>query len=70
VTRREIGFLVIGLGSGLLLAVFAILAVLRSLSRNAFIISYGWDKAILIVPLGLIVLGAVLILYKTKIAAK
>jgi hypothetical protein len=66
VTRREIGFLVIGLGVGLLFAVFATVEVLRSLNRIAFIIAYGWDKAILTVPFLLLVTGLVLVLYRSK----
>jgi hypothetical protein len=66
VTRRELGFLVIGLGIGLLFAVFATVSILRSLNERVFIISYGWDKAMLTVPLLLLTIGMLLVLYKRK----
>jgi hypothetical protein len=66
VTRRELGFLVIGLGIGLLFAVFATVSILRSLNERVFIISYGWDTAMLTVPLLLLTIGMLLVLYKRK----
>jgi len=56
----------IGLGIGLLLAVFAAVSILRSLNERAFIISYGWDKAMLTVPLLLLTIGMLFVLYKRK----
>jgi asparagine N-glycosylation enzyme membrane subunit Stt3 len=66
VTKREIGFLLIGLGSGLMFASAAIVEVLQSLYRSAFITSYSWDKVLLIVPVLLLVIGGVLVLYRPR----
>jgi len=61
VTKREIGFLLIGLGFGLVLAVAAVLEVLLSLYRSAFITAYSWGKLFIIVPILLLVIGVALI---------
>lgn len=63
-TKREIGFLLIGLGFGLMSAVAGILEVLLSLYRSAFITAYSWDKVAIIVPILLLAIGLVLILYR------
>ena len=67
-TKREIGFLLIGLGFGLLLAMAAVLEVLFSLYRSELITSYGWDKVIVLVPILLLVIGLVLLLYRPRSA--
>jgi uncharacterized membrane protein len=66
VTKREIGFLLIGLGFGLMLAIAAIVEVLMSLYRSAFITAYSWDKVLLIVPALLLIIGGGLVLHRTK----
>jgi len=57
VTKRETGFLLIGLGFGLMFAIAAIVEVLLSLYRSAFITTYTGDKFLLIVPVLLLVIG-------------
>jgi hypothetical protein len=64
VNKREIGFLLIGLGFGLMLAVAAVLEVLLSLYRSAFITAYSWDKLFVIVPILLFAIGLALILFR------
>jgi hypothetical protein len=66
VTKREIGFLLIGLGFGLMFAIAAIVEVLLSLYRSAFITAYSWDKVLLLVPVLLLVIGGVLVLHRSK----
>jgi hypothetical protein len=70
VTKREIGFLLIGLGFGLMLAVAGILEVLLSLYRSAFITAYSWDKVAVIVPVLLLAIGLVLILCRPHLEQK
>lgn len=65
-TRREIGFLLIGLGFGLLLALAAVLEVLLSLYRSAFIAEYGWDRVFVLVPVVLLITGLTLVLRRPK----
>jgi hypothetical protein len=55
VTKRETGFLLIGLGLGLVFAIAAIVEVLLSLYRSAFISSYSWDKVFVLVPILLLI---------------
>ncbi len=69
-TKREIGFLMIGLGFGLMLAVAGILEVLLSLYRSAFITAYSWDKVAVIVLVLLLAIGLVLILYRSHLEQK
>ena len=65
-TKRETGFLLIGLGFGLRFAIAAIVEVLLSLYRSAFITAYSWDMVILLVPVLLLVIGGVLVLRGPK----
>jgi hypothetical protein len=51
VTKRETGFLLIGLGFGLMFAIAAIVELLLSLYRSAFISTYSWDKVFVLVPI-------------------
>jgi hypothetical protein len=66
VTRREIGFLLIGLGFGLMFALAVVLEVLLSLYRSGLITSYGWDKVALLVPFLLLIIGLGLLLYRPR----
>lgn len=59
---REIGFLLIGLGFGLMFAVAAIVEVLLSLYRSAFVSAYSWDKVVVLVPVLLLIIGGFLVL--------
>jgi hypothetical protein len=65
-SKRETGFLLIGLGFGLLLSLAAILEVLLSLYKSAFISGYSWDKVFLIAPVLLLAIGLVLTLQKPR----
>ena len=64
--RREIAFLLIGLGLGLLLSVAVVLEIFVSLYHNGAVSSYGFDKVVLIIPILLLVAGIVLLAYRTK----
>jgi hypothetical protein len=66
VTKRETGFLLIGLGFGLLFANAVIVEVLLSLYRSAFITSYSWNKFLLLVPILVLVIGGNLVLRRPK----
>jgi hypothetical protein len=66
VTKREIGFLLIGLGFGLMLAIAAIVEILLSLYRSAFISAYSWDKVAVLVPVLLLIVGGFLVLRRPK----
>jgi hypothetical protein len=66
VTKREAGFLLIGLGFGLMFAIAAIVEVLLSLYRSAFLTAYSWDKILLLVPILLLLVGGALVLYTNK----
>ena len=66
VTKREIGFLLIGLGFGLMLAIAAIVEILLSLYRSAFISAYSWDEVAVLVPVLLLVVGGFLVLRRPK----
>ena len=65
-TKREIGFLLIGLGFGLMLAIAAIVEILLSLYRSAFISAYSWDKVPVLVPVLLLIVGGFLVLRRPK----
>ena len=62
VNRREIAFLLIGLGVGLMFAIAAAIEILLSLSRVALISNVGWDKLIFLVPFLLLVTGLALLI--------
>jgi hypothetical protein len=66
VTKRETGFLLIGLAFGLLLSIAAVLEVLLSLYRSALITDYGWDKVFVFVPILLLAIGLVLVLRRSQ----
>ena len=65
-TKREAGFLIIGLGFGLLLSLAAILEFLLSLYKSALITGYSWDKIFLLAPILLLAIGLVLILRRSR----
>jgi hypothetical protein len=58
VTRREIAFLLIGLGTGLTLAVVVVVQILSHL----FIVGYSWDKPIAAIRIVLMIAGLILLL--------
>jgi hypothetical protein len=63
-TRREVAFLLIGLGVGLTLSVVGIVKVLASLEGGAVLTSYSWSRVLFIVPTLLVLTGAFLLLYR------
>jgi hypothetical protein len=65
-TRREVGFLLVGLGFGLMLALAAILEVLLSLYRTGFVGSYSWKKTFVVVPVLLLGAGVALIAHRPR----
>ena len=65
-TKRETGFLLIGLGFGLLLALAVILEVMLSLYKSALIAAYSWDKVFLVAPILLLAAGSALILHRPR----
>jgi uncharacterized membrane protein len=65
-TKREVGYLLVGLGFGLLVSLAAILEILLSLYKSAFISGYSWDKVFLIAPTLLLAIGLVLILRRSR----
>jgi hypothetical protein len=64
--RREIAFLLIGLGSGLLLSLAVVLEIFISLYHHEAISSYGFDKFVLLIPILLLLAGVILLAYRTK----
>jgi hypothetical protein len=64
--RREIAFLLIGLGLGLLLSLAVVLEIFVSLYRNGAISRYGFDKFVLIIPILMLLTGIILLAYRTK----
>jgi asparagine N-glycosylation enzyme membrane subunit Stt3 len=66
-TKREAGFLLIGLGFGLMFAIAVILEVLLSLYKTAFITAYNWDKGLLLAPVILLAIGLALILHRPRL---
>jgi hypothetical protein len=65
-TRREIAFLLIGLGFGLSLAMMGITAVLLSLYKSSLITGYGWDEMLIVLPVVLLAIGVLLLVYQPK----
>jgi hypothetical protein len=61
-TKREIGFLLIGLGSGLALTFVATIEILKSLRHLDLIDSYSWDRASIAIPVALIIVGFLLLI--------
>lgn len=65
-TRREVGFLLIGLSVGLMLSIAATLEILLFLYRSALVTAYDWDKVMLLIGFFLLVIGLFLILYRSE----
>jgi hypothetical protein len=64
--KRDVGFLLIGLGAGLSLSIAFAVSLLRTVHSLGMIVAYSWERAILLVPVGLVTLGLGLIFYKPK----
>jgi hypothetical protein len=65
-TRRDIGFLMIGLGVGLSFFIAFSVALLKTVHSMGLIVAYSWERVMLLVPFSLVVAGFVLIFYKRK----
>lgn len=65
-TRREIAFLLIGSGLGLLLSVAVVLEILITLQRGSTISGYGIDKIAVLIPALLLASGTILLGYRTR----
>jgi hypothetical protein len=65
-TRREVGFLITGIGLGLLLSIAVTLEVMLSLRDGSRLSGFCIDKVILLVPLALLILGLILTVYRKK----
>lgn len=65
-TKRDTGFLLIGLGIGLTLALLVINEVFKSLIGGARLESYSIDRAMIVIPALLLLAGVVLLLWKPR----
>lgn len=66
-TRREVAFLIIGIGLGLLLFMAATLEILLSLHEpGSHISSFHLDKIALLMPTIVLVVGVALLAYRKK----
>ncbi|HEY5057229.1 MAG TPA: hypothetical protein VII58_13775 [Acidobacteriaceae bacterium] len=65
-TRREVGFLITGIGLGLLLSLAVVLEVMLSLRDGSRLSGFSIDKLILIFPIALLIVGLVLAVYRNK----
>jgi hypothetical protein len=66
VTRREIAFLLIGLGLGLLFSLEVILVIFMSLRGGGAIDSYSIDKLVLLIPGVPLAVGIFMLAYRKK----
>jgi len=65
-TRREVGFLITGIGLGLLFSLAVTLEVMLTLRNGSTLSSFSIDKVILIFPIALLIVGLVLAVYRKK----
>jgi hypothetical protein len=66
VNRRDVGFLIIGVGLGLLLSLAVVLEVMLSLRDGSSLSGYAFDKIAFLIPTVLLVLGVILLAYRKK----
>jgi hypothetical protein len=65
-TRREVGFLITGIGLGLLFSLAVTLEVMLTLRNGSTLSAFSVDKIILIFPIALLIVGLVLAVYRKK----
>ncbi len=65
-TRREVGFLITGIGLGLLLSLAVTLEVMLTLRNGSTLSAFSVEKVILIFPIALLIVGLVLAVYRKK----
>ena len=65
-TKRDAGFLLIGLGIGLTLALLIINEVFKSLIGGARLDSYSIDRVAIVIPSLLLLAGVALLLWKPR----
>ncbi len=65
-TRREVGFLITGIGLGLLFSLAVTLEVMLTLRNGAALSAFSIEKIILIFPIALLIVGLVLVVYRKK----
>lgn len=65
-TRREVGFLITGIGLGLLFSLAVTLEVMLTLRNGTTLSAFSIDKIILIFPIALLTVGLVLAVYRKK----
>ena len=65
-TKRDTGFLLIGLGIGLTFATFAIDQIFKSLVGGAQLNSYTIERVVFLIPSLLLLAGAILLLWKPR----
>lgn len=63
-TKREAGFLLIGLGFGLMFAIAVIFEVLLTIYRGASLTAYSADRVLLFLPVLLLAVGGFLVLHR------
>ncbi len=65
-TRREVAFLLIGLGFGLLMSLAVTLEIFISLQRSSDISAYWIDKVALILSIALLLAGIILLGFRKR----
>ena len=65
-TRREVGFLITGIGLGLLFSLAVTLEVMLTLCNDAALSAFSIDRIILIFPIALLLVGLLLVVYRKK----
>ena len=65
-TRREVGFLITGIGLGLLFSLAVTLEVMLTLRNDAALSAFSIDRIILIFPIALLLVGLLLVVYRKK----
>jgi len=64
--RREVGFLIIGVGLGLLLFLALTVEVMMSLRDGSTLTGYYISRVAFLIPVALLALGVILVVYRNK----